>query len=92
LANVGHPSISSYIDSDPWKPHWYDPPQRFLDMYDWRKIELPKNFRDRMADKPRIYQRMRLQYWDQLSDDEVKQAIAHYTHCSPCRMSCLACS
>lgn len=56
----------------------YDPPQRFLDMYDWRTIELPKNFRDRMADKPRIYQRMRLQYWDQLSDDEVKQAIAHY--------------
>jgi arylsulfatase A-like enzyme len=56
----------------------YDPPQRFLDMYDWRTIELPKNFRDRMADKPRIYQRMRLQYWEQLSDDEVKQAITHY--------------
>jgi hypothetical protein len=31
-----------------------------------------------MADKPRIYQRMRLQYWEQLSDDEVKQAITHY--------------
>ena len=56
----------------------YDPPQDYLDMYDWRKIELPKNFRDTMDDKPRIYQRMRYQYWQQLSDDEVKQCIAHY--------------
>lgn len=56
----------------------YDAPQNFLDMYDWRKIELPKNFRDTMDDKPRIYQRMRYQYWQQLSDEEVKQSIAHY--------------
>ncbi|HUV97193.1 MAG TPA: sulfatase-like hydrolase/transferase, partial [Acidobacteriaceae bacterium] len=56
----------------------YNPPQDYLDMYDWRKIELPKNFRDTMDDKPRIYQRMRYQYWQQLSDDEVKQSIAHY--------------
>jgi arylsulfatase A-like enzyme len=56
----------------------YDPPQQFIDMYDWRKIELPRNFRDSMDDKPRIYQRMRYQYWRQLSDDEVKQSIAHY--------------
>lgn len=56
----------------------YDAPQHFIDMYDWRKIELPKNFRDTMDDKPRIYQRMRYQYWQQLSDDEVKQSIAHY--------------
>lgn len=56
----------------------YDAPQNFIDMYDWRKIELPKNFRDTMDDKPRIYQRMRYQYWQQMSDDEVKQSIAHY--------------
>jgi arylsulfatase A-like enzyme len=56
----------------------YDPPRDYLDMYDWRKIELPRNFRDTMDDKPRIYQRMRYQYWQQLSDDEVKQCIAHY--------------
>jgi len=56
----------------------YNPPQQLIDMYDWRKIELPKNFRDTMDDKPRIYQRMRYQYWSQLSDDEVKQSIAHY--------------
>ncbi len=56
----------------------YDPPQNYLDLYDWRKIELPKNFRDTMDDKPRIYQRMRYQYWQQLSDDEIKQCIAHY--------------
>ena len=56
----------------------YDPPQNYLDRYDWRRIELPKNFRDVMDDKPRVYQRMRYQYWQQLSDDEVKQCIAHY--------------
>ena len=56
----------------------YDPPKDYLDLYDWRKIELPKNFRDIMDDKPRVYQRMRYQYWSQLSDDEIKQAIAHY--------------
>jgi arylsulfatase A-like enzyme len=56
----------------------YNAPQDFIDMYDWRKIELPRNFRDTMEDKPRIYQRMRYQYWQQLSDDEVKQSIAHY--------------
>jgi len=31
-----------------------------------------------MEDKPRIYQRMRRQYWDQLSEDEIREAIAHY--------------
>jgi arylsulfatase A-like enzyme len=56
----------------------YDPPQNYLDLYDWRKIQLPANFRDAMDDKPRVYQRMRYQYWQQLSDDEVKQSIAHY--------------
>jgi arylsulfatase A-like enzyme len=56
----------------------YNPPRQFMEMYDWRKIELPKSFRDTMDDKPRIYQRMRYQYWQQLSDDEVKQSIAHY--------------
>jgi arylsulfatase A-like enzyme len=56
----------------------YDPPQNYLDLYDWRKIQLPGNFRDTMDDKPRVYQRMRYQYWQQLSDDEVKQSIAHY--------------
>ena len=56
----------------------YDPPRNYLEMYDWRKIELPRNFRDTMDDKPRVYQRMRYQYWQQLSDDEIKQAIAHY--------------
>lgn len=56
----------------------YQAPRQFVEMYDWRKIELPRNFRDTMDDKPRIYQRMRYQYWRQLTDDEVKQSIAHY--------------
>lgn len=56
----------------------YVVPQHFMDMYDPMTIELPSNFRDTLEDKPRIYQRMRYQYWAQMSDDEIRQSIAHY--------------
>jgi arylsulfatase A-like enzyme len=56
----------------------YDAPQNFVDMYRPESIELPPSFRDTLQDKPRIYQRMRYQYWSQLSDNEVRQSIAHY--------------
>jgi arylsulfatase A-like enzyme len=56
----------------------YRAPQNFIDMYDAKSVVLPANFRDTLEDKPRIYQRMRYQYWSQLSDDEVRQSIAHY--------------
>ncbi|MGH9438656.1 MAG: sulfatase-like hydrolase/transferase, partial [Terriglobia bacterium] len=76
LAGTGKPwglMISNSGAHDP-----YDVPKKFVDMYDPKSIKLPPSFRDTMADKPRIYQRMRYQYWDQMSDDEVKQAILHY--------------
>lgn len=56
----------------------YNAPKNFVDMYDPKDIVLPPNFRDALEDKPRIYQRMRYQYWSQMSDDEVRQCIAHY--------------
>lgn len=56
----------------------YEVPKHFVDMYDLNSIELPPNFRDTLEDKPRIYQRMRYQYWSQLSDDEVRKSILHY--------------
>lgn len=56
----------------------YRAPKQFVEMYDPKSIDLPPNFRDTLADKPRIYQRMRYQYWDQLSDDEVRRTIQHY--------------
>jgi arylsulfatase A-like enzyme len=31
-----------------------------------------------MEDKPRVYQRMRNQYWGQMTEDEVRESIAHY--------------
>ncbi len=71
---------------DPWclfvgptGPH--DPfvvPERFAGLYDPAEVPLPPSFRDLMSDKPRIYQRQRQQYWDQLSEDEVRESIAHY--------------
>lgn len=52
-------------------------PQRFLDMYDRNDIEFPANYRDSMADKPALYQKTQAIY-NQLSDDECKEAIRHY--------------
>ena len=72
--------------SDPWclyvgtvGPH--DPyivPERFARMYDPADVPLPASLRDTLDDKPRAYQRVRRQYWGQLSDDELREAIAHY--------------
>ncbi|HTV56501.1 MAG TPA: sulfatase-like hydrolase/transferase [Terriglobia bacterium] len=56
----------------------YRAPQNFVDMYHVPSIPLPISFRDALEDKPRIYQRMRYQYWRQLSDQEVQRAILHY--------------
>ncbi len=56
----------------------YFVPQRFLDMYDPNKIELPASFADMLADKPRIYRRMRDTRFGQLSPDEYRQAIRHF--------------
>jgi choline-sulfatase len=72
--------------NEPWAlfvgtvgPH--DPfnvPKKFVDMYNPAEIELPESYRDTLEDKPRIYQRMRRQFWDQLSEEEVRESIAHY--------------
>ncbi len=56
----------------------YVVPQNFIDMYRSRTAALPPSFRDTLEDKPRIYQRMRYQYWSQISDDEVRASITHY--------------
>lgn len=56
----------------------YDVPQRFVDLYDLDRVELPANFHDTLDDKPRVYQRQRYQYWSQLSDGETRDALRHY--------------
>ncbi|WP_164821539.1 sulfatase-like hydrolase/transferase [Paenibacillus koleovorans] len=70
---------------DPWcmyigpnGPH--DPfviPEKYANMYDPDLIQLPPNYYDDMQDKPRIYRRMR-KVFSQLSEQEVKESIAHY--------------
>lgn len=76
LAAAGKPWALMVSNNGAHDP--YDAPRKFVDLYDPKAIALPPSFRDTMADKPRIYQRMRLQYWNQMSDDEVKEAIRHY--------------
>ncbi len=53
-------------------------PEPFAKMYDPDEVPLPPNFHDTLEDKPRIYQRMRHQYWGQLTEREVRESIAHY--------------
>lgn len=63
----------------PVGPH--DPfivPERFVRMYDPDSIPLPESYSDMLEDKPRVYRRMRRQYWGQLSEDEVRESIQHY--------------
>ena len=62
----------------PSRPH--DPwvlPQTYATNYDPRDVDLPASYYDELVDKPRIYQRMR-RFWAQLSEEEVREAIAHY--------------
>ena len=56
----------------------YDVPQKYLDLYDLSEIELPVSFDDDLQDKPGIYQRLRKQIWEQLSESEIKDAIRHF--------------
>lgn len=53
-------------------------PEHYARMYDPAEVPLPPNFHDSLEDKPRIYQRQRRQVWGQLSEEEYRQAIAHY--------------
>ena len=80
-------TLETYADrSEPWclfvgpiGPH--DPfnvPKKFVNMYDPNDVELPPSYADTLEDKPRIYQRHRRQLWDQLSEAEVRESIAHY--------------
>ena len=39
---------------------------------------MPASYHDTLEDKPRVVQRQRRQLWDQLSEDEVRESIAHY--------------
>lgn len=75
-AKAGRPF---FVQCGPTGPH--DPyviPERYARLYDPEHIPLPPNYRDSLDDKPRIYQRQRRQLWSQLSDDEAREALAHY--------------
>jgi arylsulfatase A-like enzyme len=72
--------------NDPWclyvglvAPHDpYTPARKYLDMYDIDDVPLPPSYADDLADKPRIYRRMRDQIFGQLSEREVREGIRHF--------------
>jgi len=53
-------------------------PQRYIDMYDLADVELPASYSDELADKPRVYQRMRRTRFGQLTEREVREGIRHF--------------
>lgn len=55
----------------------YTVPEHYATMYDPKEVPLPSNYHDTLEDKPHVYQRQR-QFWDQLTEDEVRESIAHY--------------
>lgn len=61
----------------------YNVPQKFVAQIDPATVSLPPSYYDTLEDKPRIVQRQRRQLWDQLSEAEVCESIAHYwAYCS----------
>ena len=56
----------------------YFVPQRTIDMYDLDDVPLPPSYHDEMADKPRVYQRMRRQMWGQLTEREIREGVRHF--------------
>lgn len=74
--HTGQPWMLYIGPSGPHDP--YRIPQKWAEMYDPDDIALPESFWDTLEDKPRVYQRMRHMYWGQLSEREVREAIAHY--------------
>jgi len=50
----------------------------YASMYDPQEVPLPENYHDSLEDKPAIYRRMRQQLWSQLTEEQVREAIAHY--------------
>jgi len=71
---------------DPWclfvgliGPH--DPfcvPRKYIDMYDLDSVPLPESYADDLADKPRLYKRMRDMRFGQLTEREVREGIRHF--------------
>ncbi len=76
LAEDGNPWFLFVGPSGPHDP--YIVPERFVRTYDPESVPLPPSYWDTLEDKPRVYRRMRQQYWGQLGEDEVREAIAHY--------------
>ncbi|MBI3923865.1 MAG: sulfatase-like hydrolase/transferase [Armatimonadetes bacterium] len=58
---------------DPYQVH-----RRYVERYRLEDIPLPPSYCDNLEDKTRVARRMRRQYWSQLSETEVRDAIRHF--------------
>src|SRR6185437_1929042 len=73
LAGSGQPWCLYAGTIGPHDP--YVIPETYASMYDPADVPLPPSYGDTLADKPRVYRRMREQVWGQLGEDEVRESI-----------------
>jgi arylsulfatase A-like enzyme len=52
--------------------------EKYLQMYDLADVPLPSSYADTLEDKPRYYKKLRHKAFDQLSPEEVRDAIRHF--------------
>jgi len=55
----------------------YVVPERYATMYDPADVTMPESWHDDLSDRPVLYQRQSA-FWRQLTDDEQREAVAHY--------------
>jgi len=76
LAKRGRPWCLYVGLTGPHDPYFV--PKRFLDLYKLEDVPLPPSFADTLADKPRVYQRMRRTVWGQMTEREIREGIRHF--------------
>jgi arylsulfatase A-like enzyme len=76
LATASRPWCLFIGTTGPHDP--YLAPSTFLHRYAVEDVALPPSFGDDLSTRPRVYERVHRQYWSQLPDNEVRDAIRHY--------------
>lgn len=76
LAGCAEPWVLFVGVNGPHDPYFV--PAEYVNRYDPADVPLPVSYQDDLKDKPRVYQRMREQLWDQLRPEEIRDAIRHY--------------
>ncbi|MBN1673989.1 MAG: sulfatase-like hydrolase/transferase [Kiritimatiellae bacterium] len=76
LAAEGEPWAMMISTNVPHDPHVA--PDVYVELYENSAVNLPASWLDDLRDKPRICQRMRNQYWDQMSEAQSAECLKRF--------------